>query len=333
MTTGEPQPDPVLRAVASWRPARVLMTANRLGIFAALGEEALTAEEVGQKCRSHPRSTALLLNACVALGFLRKDGDRYANSPEALESLIPGKATYIGDRIKHDEWLYSVWSHLERAVRTNRPVRHLAEPPPGSNTSKEFSLAMHNLAMRTGPLLAATLDLSGRRQLLDCGGGVGTHSIFLVQRYPGLRATVLDLPDAIGLAKEVIERFGLADRITARVGNYFVDDLGQGNDVVLLSSVLHSMPPEACRRLLEKCHRSLVSGGWVVVHESLIDPEGTSPLRAVLFSLNMLANTGEGRSYSGEQIMRLMEEAAFTPLEVKSLPPPAWTSLVIGEKR
>jgi hypothetical protein len=285
----------------------VLMTANRLGIFAVLGEEALTAEEVARNCRAHPRSTALLLNACVALGFLRKDGDRYANSPEALETLIPGKPTYIGDRIKHDEWLYAVWTHLEQAVRTNRSVRHLAQPPSGAQTWKEFSLAMHNLAMRTGPLLAATLDLSGRRQLLDCGGGVGTHAMFLVQRYPGLRAIVFDLPETIELAREVIERSGL-------------------------SSVLHSMPPEASRLLLEKCHRSLVSGGWVVVHESLIDPDGTSPPRAALFSLNMLVNTGEGQSYSGEEIMRIMKEAGFAPLEVRSLPPPAYTSLVIGEK-
>jgi len=328
----ESRPDPVLRAVGSWRPARVLMTANRLGVFAVLGEEALTAEEVARNCHTHPRSTAFLLNACVALGFLRKDGDRYANSPEALETLIPGKPTYIGDRIKHDEWLYAVWTHLEQAVRTNRSVRHLAQPPSGAQTWKEFSLAMHNLAMRTGPLLAATLDLSGRRQLLDCGGGVGTHAMFLVQRYPGLRAIVFDLPETIELAREVIERSGLADRITTRGGNYFADDLGQGHDVVLLSSVLHSLPPEASRLLLEKCHRSLVSGGWVVVHESLIDPDGTSPPRAALFSLNMLVNTGEGQSYSGEEIMRIMKEAGFAPLEVRSLPPPAYTSLVIGEK-
>jgi predicted O-methyltransferase YrrM len=308
------------------------MAANRLGVFAVLGEDALTAEEVAQSCQAHPRSTALLLNACVALGFLRKDGDRYANSPEALETLIPSKPTYIGDHIKHDEWQSAVWAHLERAVRTNRPVRHLAQPPSGAETWRDFSLAMHNLAMRTGPLLAATLDLSGRRQLLDCGGGVGTHARFLVQRYPGLRAIVFDLPETIELAKELIEQSGLADRITARGGNYFADDLGQGHDVVLLSSVLHSMPPEACRLLLEKCHRSLVSGGWVVVHEILIDPDGISPPRAALFSLNMLVNTGEGRSYSGEEIMRLMKEAGFAPLEVRSLPPPAYTSLVIGEK-
>jgi predicted O-methyltransferase YrrM len=308
------------------------MTANRLGVFAVLGENALTAEEVAQKCRAHPRSTALLLNACVALGFLRKDGDHYANSPEALDTLIPGKPTYIGDRIKHDEWLYAVWMHLEQAVRTNRSVRHLAEPPAGAETWREFALAMHNLAMRTGPLLAATLDLSGRRQLLDCGGGVGTHAMSLVQRYPNLRATVLDLPETIELAKEIVENSGLADKITTRGGNYLVDDLGQGHDVVLLSAVLHSMPPEACRLLLEKCHRSLVSGGWIVVHENLLDPEGTSPPRAALFSLNMLVNTGGGRAYSGEEIMRLMKEAGFAPLGVKSLPPPAYTSLVIGEK-
>ena len=332
MTTGEPRPDPVLAAVRSWQPARVLMTANRLGVFAALGEEALAADEIAQRCQAHPRSTALLLNACVALGFLRKEGERYANSPEALESLIPGKPTYIGDGIKHDEWLYAVWTHLEEAVRTNRPVRHLAQPPSGAETSKEFSLAMHNIAMRTGPFLAAALDLSGRRQLFDCGGGVGTQSIFLVQRYPGLRAIVFDLPDTIQMAKAVIQQFGLGDRITTRAGDYFVDELGQGNDVVLLSSVLHSMGPNACRLLLEKAHRSLVSGGWVAVHEGLIDPEGTSPVRAALFSLNMLVNTGEGQSYSGEDIMGFMSDAGFTPLELRSLPPPVSTSLVIGEK-
>jgi hypothetical protein len=56
-------------------------------------------------------------------------------------------------------------------------------------------------------------------------------------------------------------------------------------------------------------------------------------VRAVLFSLNMLVNTGEGRSYSDEEIMALMREAGFKPLEVRSLPPPMATSLVIGEKR
>jgi len=307
------------------------MTANRMGIFAALAEAALTAEEVAQRCQAHPRSIALLLNACVALGFLLKQGERYANTPAAQEALIPGRPTYLGDAIKHHEWLWSAWTHLEEAVRTNRAVRHRAEPPAGADW-REFSLAMHNRAMRSGPLVAESLDLSDKRQLLDCGGGVGTHSIFLARRYPRLRAIVFDLPETIGLAEQVIAEFGLTDRVTTRAGNYFEDDLGEGHDVVLLSAVLHSMGPDACRLLLGKCHRSLVRGGWIVVHEGLIDREGTSPPQAALFSLNMLVNTGEGRSYSGQEIMALMRDAGFVPLETRALPPPLLTSLVIGEK-
>ena len=331
MTTGEPLHDAVLRTMGGWQAARVLMTANRMGVFAALGEAALTAEEVAQRCDAHPRSTALLLNACVALGFLEKQGDRYANAPAALEALIPGKPTYLGDAIKHHEWLWNVWTHLEEAVRTNRPVRQRAQPPAGAEP-REFSLAMHNRAMRSGPILAESLDLSDKRQLLDCGGGVGTHSIFLARRYPRLRAVVFDLPETTRLAEEVIAEFGLTDRITTRAGDYFADDLGEGHDVVLLSAVLHSMGPDSCRLLLAKCHRSLVSGGWLVVHEGLIDPEGTSPLQAVLFSLNMLVNTGEGRSYSEQEIVALMRDAGFVPRETKRLPPPLATSLVVGEK-
>jgi len=331
MTTGEPPLDRVLRTMGGWQGARVLMTANRMGVFAALGEAALTAAEVAERCDARPRSMALLLNVCVALGFLRKEGDRYTNGPEAMETLIPGKPAYLGDAIKHQEWLWNVWTHLEEAVRTNRPVRQRAQPLAGADW-REFSLAMHNRAMRSGPILAEALDLSDKRQLLDCGGGVGTYSLFLARRFPRLRAIVFDLPETAKLAEEVIAEFGLTDRVTTRAGDYLADDLGEAHDVVLLSAVLHSMGPDGCRALLAKCHRSLVSGGWLVVHEGLIDPEGTSPLQAALFSLNMLVNTGEGRSYSETEITALMRETGFVPRETKTLPQPFATSLVIGEK-
>jgi hypothetical protein len=51
---------------------------------------------------------------------------------------------------------------------------------------------------------------------------------------------------------EVIEDSGLQDRITFRAGDYFRDDFGRGNDVVLLSEVLHLMGSRQCRLLLKK---------------------------------------------------------------------------------
>jgi SAM-dependent methyltransferase len=308
------------------------MAANHLDFFTTLGDEALSADEVASRCETHPRATRILLNACVALGILEKERDLYHNSVEARESLVRGKPTYMGDGIAHQEDLWQPWGKLHQAVRTNQQVSERYNLLDQTDVHRNFILAMHNRAMRSASPLAETLDLSSRRQLFDAGGGPGTYSIFLVKRYPGLRAIVFDLPQTIEIAKEVITDFDVTDLVTTRAGDYFKDDFGQGNDVVLLSAILHSMGPERSQGLLSKAYDSLVPGGLAVVHEGLIDDEGTSPLAAVLFSLNMLVNTGEGQSYSGAEVMGLMEAVGFVEPRVVPLPEPLRTSLVISVK-
>jgi predicted O-methyltransferase YrrM len=307
------------------------MAANRLGIFTFLGERKLSAEEIARGCGTHPRSTTLLLNACAALGLLHKEKDQYTNSAASREFLVKGKPTYIGDLINHADRLWSVWAYLDEAVRTNQPAPGVSQRFSEPEAVREFILAMHNRAMRIGPFLAEALELQGRRQLFDVGGGPGTYSIFLVKKYPELRAIVFDLPGVVEIAQELISEAGMAERISTRAGDYFEDDFGQGNDVVLLSMVLHSMGPPQCKLLLQKSFDSLVGGGWVVVHEGLIDPEGTSPVSAALFSLNMLLNTGEGQSRSAEELMGWMKEVGFDTPFLLPLPPER-TSLVVGVK-
>ena len=327
-----PRRNPINRAMGGWQPARVLMAANHLDFFTTIGEDALTAEEVASRCNTHPRSTRMLLNACVALDILEKEGKLYRNSPEALQFLVRGKPTFQGDGIAHQEDLWEPWGKLHEAVRTNRPATQRPSGDRGAEVHRNFILAMHNRAMFSAQALAETLDLSGRRQLFDAGGGPGTYTIFLLKRYPGLKAIVFDLPQTVDIAKEIIAEFGFADRVVTRAGDYFRDDFGRGNDVVLLSAILHSMSPERSRGLFLKAYDSLVPGGLVVVHEALVSDDGTSPMRAVLFSLNMLVNTDGGQSYSGEEIMRLMTEAGFVEPGVLHLPPAAGTSLVISVK-
>ena len=143
--------NPIDRALAGWQPARVLMAANRLDFFTALGDEALTAEEVASRCGTHPRSTRMLLNACVALGILEKEGLFYRNSAEARESLVRGKPNYMGDAIAHQEDLWQPWGKLHEAVRTNRRVAERYSSVEGPKVHQNFILAMHNRAMRVAP--------------------------------------------------------------------------------------------------------------------------------------------------------------------------------------
>jgi len=336
MTTGSnreaPRQSAISRAMSGWQSARVLMSANRLDFFTAIGDGALTAEQVAAKCDTQPRPTRTLLNACVALGFMEKKGDLYSNTAEAKILLVRGKPTSIADGIAHQDDLWSSWGKLPEAVKTNRAASErwsLVEEP---KVHRNFIMAMHDGAVVGAPIVADTLDLTGRRQLFDAGGGPGTYSIFLVKKNPDLRAIVFDLPQTIEIAKEVIAKYGVSDRISTQPGNYFKDDFGHGNDVVLLSAILHSMSPERSKILLKKAFDSLVTGGIVVVREGLLDDDGTSPVGAVLFSLNMLVNTGEGQSYSGKEIMDLMRSVGFKDTKVMPLPAGARSSLVIGVK-
>jgi hypothetical protein len=327
----QPAFNPIVRALAGWQPARVLMTANRLEVFDAIGRDSLGAQDVARRCQAHPRSVRLLLNACVALGFLELRDGRYANTADGLRMLIKGGEAYIGDGINHSDVLWSRWALLTESVRTNSAAPATPGPVDRRTAFRDFILAMHDRAMRTGQALADGLDLRGRRQLFDCGGGPGTYSVFLVKKNPGLRAILFDLPQTVEIAVPLLAEAGVADRVTTRAGDYFVDDFGEGNDVVLLSAVVHSMAPRQAKLLLRKAFDSLVSGGIVVVQESLVDDSGVAPLGAVLFSLNMLVNTGDGRSYSGREIMSWLRETGFVAPRVQDLPA-GGSSLIIGAR-
>jgi predicted O-methyltransferase YrrM len=308
------------------------MVANRLDVFNTIGDGALGAREIARRCGSRVRSTKLLLDACVALGFLERPRGRYVNSPQALQLLVRGKPSYIGDGVNHADGLWMRWAHLTESVRTNRRASAPMSPEDAGTSFSDFILAMHNRALRTAQTLADNLDLSRRRQLFDAGGGPGTYSISLVRKNPKLKAIVFDLPPAIEIAKSLISKSGVADRISTRAGNYFRDDFEKGNDVVLFSAIFHAMAPRWATTLLRKAYASLARGGLVVVQETLIEESKVAPVFAALFSLNMLVNTGEGRSYSGKEIMSWMRETGFRAARVQALPPPAGTSLVIGRK-
>ncbi len=328
----QPRRNPVDRALGGWQPAATVMAANKLGFFTAIGEGALTAGDVAQQCGTHARSTRMLLDACVALEVMEKEGGVYRNSAEALDSLVHGRPGYMGDGVAHQHDLWTAWGKLSEAVRGNQRVAERRELLDGAEVHRNFIMAMHNRALREAPVLAETLDLTGRRQLFDAGGGPGTFAIHLVMRYEGLKAVVFDLPQTVGIARKIIDDYGVDDRVTVKAGDYFKDDFGKGNDVVLLSAILHSVGPDRSSHLLQKAHDSLVAGGLVVVHEGLIDRDGTAPVRAALFSLNMLVNTGEGQSYSADEIMAIMAATGFARPRVVSLPRPLRTSLVIGIK-
>ena len=74
----------------------------------------------------------------------------------------------------------------------------------------------------------------------------------LLRRHPHARGILVDLPGTVARAGEIIESFGVGDRMTA-VGQSFFDPLPAGAELYLLKSVLNDWPDEPTVAILRRC--------------------------------------------------------------------------------
>jgi hypothetical protein len=315
-------PGPILQLATGYWASQVLLSANRMGLFAVLAGSEATAEEVAERLGSRPRSTRLLLDACVALGLLRSDGGRYANTELATAFLVPGSPAFLGDALRYSDDLYQPWGHLDEAVRHDRP----ALPPSeilgdDADKTRHFVRGMHNRALGIAGGLVEVVDLTGRHRLLDVGGGPGTYSCLLTRRYEGLRATVLDLPGVIEIAREIIAEMGATERVATTAGDFLTTPWPGDNDALLISGVFHRQSEGECRGLIATAIDALVPGGQMIVADVFTTPEGKSPF-AALFGLNMLVSAPGGGVHSAADVAQWMSDAGFLDVALHPLPPP-----------
>jgi hypothetical protein len=334
---GGPGPAYVFKhLVWSYAITGTLLAAVRINLFGALASAPASAAGLAQRSRTDLRNTEKLLVACTALGLLDKKGDLYANTSFANRYLVPRRPHYQGDVVEHQSRQWVRWGEIEHFVRTGQrgpgesAWRHSRSPAERAEDHRVYLMAMHEIAMSSqAESLGEALDLGACRRLCDVGGGPGTYALVLCQQNPGLTATVIDLPKTEPIARELIASFGLEDRVSFRSGDYLQDDYGEGNDVVLLSGVLHGETAEDCREMLRRARASLAPGGRVVVQETLLNEEKSGPLLPALFSLHMTY----GASYSSAEISNWLEETGFKRVEVRPLSGYSWLNgLVIGRK-
>ncbi|UCG83514.1 MAG: methyltransferase domain-containing protein [Dehalococcoidia bacterium] len=274
-----------------FRASRVLMTAHQLGIFTAL-EEPGTAAQVAEKCSTDLTMTEKMLVACCALGVVRRDGDRFQLTQLAKDTLLPESYRYMGGVLDHGEALWWSSTGLPDLIRTGERLSGLMPPEHYiTHWHEHWIRAMHGIAANgVGQWVAQQVDLSDRKLMLDVGGGPGTYSIAMCQRFPNLRAVVWDVPRTIAIAREVIDRFKIGDRITVQEGDWNQDEFGTGYDCLFLSNIMHGPTSQAETRL-GQAMRALEPEGLLIVHDFLMNNDRSGPLPAALFNLMIGAYT------------------------------------------
>jgi predicted O-methyltransferase YrrM len=195
-------------------------------------------------------------------------------------------------------------------------------------------LGQHNRAMTgQGRLLVENVDLTGKRRMIDLGGGAASYSIALCEGNPDLESIVVDQKEPVALARGIVEEHGLQGRISFLEGDFFELALGGPYDVVLISGVILIKPDEDCRRLLKLAHDIMAPGGIVIVQDyiRLEDTEARSRLDTLEHLYVMVAFDPGAGDREGEEVVGWLKDAGF--INTKIVPLPTQLGLVIAQKR
>ena len=323
-------PGSLLALSGSYWQSSALHAGVKLDLFSQIGRKEFSSDGLAEKLAVNPRALSLMLDALCAMGLLQKTDGAYGNSEAGLTYLSKDSEQYIGHMILHHHNLAPSWARLDEAVRDGRPVRKRSTASNDDSARENFLMGMFTMARTVAPEVVKAIDLSGRKEMLDLGGGPGTYALYFCQNNPALRATVYDLPATRPFAEKTISAFGLEDRVIFHTGDYLRDDIEGAYNVIWISHILHAEGPGDCMKLLHKSMSRLTPNGVIIVHDFLLNSNKDGPLFPALFALNMLLGTQYGRAYSEDEIIEMLADAGAVNISRVPFASPNDSGIIMG---
>jgi O-methyltransferase domain len=210
---------------------------------------------------------------------------------------------------------------LEEYLRRGKDTVDAGRPAPyerfyrDEESTRAFMQAMWDLSYGISRELAGLAGLEGHRQLVDIGGANGPFAVAALEHAPGLRAVVFDLPEVGPHLEETRQDHGLDDRLGFQPGDFFTDQIPEG-DLMALGYVLSNWPDEECTALLRKVHDACTPGGKILVMERLFDEGRRGPISTAVMNLEMQVET-HGRHRTAAEYHEMLAAAGFTDPAVR----------------
>jgi 3-hydroxy-5-methyl-1-naphthoate 3-O-methyltransferase len=323
-------PAELLEIINGFRLSRILLTAHELKVFDHLSGKSFTSTDLASLINSDARATDRLMNVLVSLGLLIKNHGLFTNSSFAEKFLVSSSSAFLGG-LGHTADLWRKWSTLTHVIRKGSAL-DLEDNfnQRGSDWIESFIAAMHARGVAQGRELASMLDLSNTKRSLDVGGGSGAFTFGFIEKNPDIQGVVFDLPNVVPVTQKYIDKANLVSSVVTASGDYLIDDLGSGFDLVLMSAIIHINNPEENRQLIKKGADALLPGGQLVIMDHLMSEDRTEPLQGAVFAINMLVGTKHGDTYTRDEIGGWMTAAGLHGIKILEVP--SGTQYIIGLK-
>ena len=296
----------LLAFARGFQEPRILLSGVELDLFTRLAPAPLTASEVSVQHGANVEALTILLDALAAMGLLVKKAGAYQTEPSAVKWLASDSPESVLPMILHSSSLWERWSALTKVVAGPQ-----ADKARGDKWLNAFIGGMHVIATPLAARIVALVDPGTSRRVLDVGGAMGTYTLAFLAASQHLRATLFDRPPVVEMARKVLDVAGVLERVTLVPGDFYVDPLPTGHDLVFVSAIIHQNSPAENAKLFRKAFEALDPGGRIVVRDHVLSPDRTQPKSGALFAINMLVAQNGGNSYTFAEIAAALTEAGF----------------------
>jgi hypothetical protein len=236
--------------------------------------------------------------------FLVKDSDRYA-----------------GPWILFTKPRWTAFGELAERLKSKVENRLGAYVEFTVEDARRYHAATYSIGMGAARLFSRSVDLSGRKLMLDLGGGSGAYSIVATQNFPDLKAIVLDLPPVVVVAREYIAANGASERVSTMAGDFTTSDFPQGVDVVVMASNLPQYEPALIQLVVGKALQALAPGGEMHLIGETLHDDRKGPLSAALWGLNEAVQGSTGLAHTESEVKGYLQKAGFTDVEAHPFVP------------
>ncbi|MEU9986255.1 methyltransferase [Streptomyces sp. NPDC048045] len=293
--------------------AAAVRAAARLGVADALGTAPMAVEDLAAAVKAEPKPLRRLLRALSCYGVFAEQQDgtfAHTDMSRLLREDDPNSLRAIA-LWTTEAWTWDAWPRLDEAVRSGRNVvedlygkeffTYLNEDAPQS--ADVFNQAMTRSSEQSARDVAALLDLSGAKSVADIGGGQGHVVACLLDKYPMMRGSLLDLPRVVDNALPRLREDGdLGDRARIVPGDVR-EAIPVQADVYIIKNILE-WDDESTARTLRNVVEAGGPGTRVVVIENLVDD--TPSMRfSTAMDLLLLLNVGGAKHTTDSMVSRL----------------------------
>jgi len=285
----------------------VIKFAVDIDLFSKTGR-AISSEMLASEMNIDPDLFACLLAFLADTGYVRqvgtKGGTSFINTPVSDKYLSRKSLTFIGTDIFNDVDIYDILK--DRAV----------DDVICDEITKDFWTAEFVSTIGSKSLLGlvqatvGSVELPGRKRLLDIGGGHGLYSIFFVKKNPGLHAWILDQPAVTDSAREYIEKFEAGDHVSIIEADFGEFEPQFPFDVVFASNFLGSLGELEAMTL--KAWAMMADDGMLVIRNYASDVADDA--RSSLVALDRYAR-GRARGLTTRDIALSMDNNGFAEVE------------------